>query len=394
MQIRNTMYNNPTKTILFIGHSAGLTGAPMSLLRLIQWIKANTDYQIKIILKEDGPLRQQYENLGPTYIFTSIKINKNGIFYSSTKKQHHLKNKLKQIFPINSIDLIFTNTITNGEVIDILSYLRCPVICRVAELNYWIKRAGDKNLEQMIKHTNHYIAVSEAVKTNLTENFNIPESAIGVIYGFIPDELTPSDQNIRAHLALKDNATIVGGSGFEIWRKGKDLFIQIASIVLKKAPTLPIHFIWIGGNEASIDHYELLHDINTLEISSHIKIIGDVPNPIDYFNIFDIFTMTSREDPYPIVNLELAALGKPIICFDHSGGSPEFVESDAGYIVPYMDLDAMADKIIFLAQNKQTRTALGQNAALKVRERHNIDNSALKIYNLINRYIQAEKTAY
>lgn len=75
--------------------------------------------------------------------------------------------------------------------------------------------------------------------------------------------------------------------------------------------------------------------------------------------------MISREDPYPLVNLEVAALAKPIICFRNSGGSQEFVENDAGFIVSYLDVEKMADKIIYLFNNQNIGIMLGQNAKEK-----------------------------
>ena len=40
--------------------------------------------------------------------------------------------------------------------------------------------------------------------------------------------------------------------------------------------------------------------------------------------------MTSREDPFPLVNLEAMTNGVPVICFKDSGGSEELVDSSSG----------------------------------------------------------------
>ena len=46
--------------ILFIGHDASLTGAPKSLLLIIEHVSKNYKEQISIILKEGGPLEEEY----------------------------------------------------------------------------------------------------------------------------------------------------------------------------------------------------------------------------------------------------------------------------------------------------------------------------------------------
>jgi glycosyltransferase involved in cell wall biosynthesis len=76
---------------------------------------------------------------------------------------------------------------------------------------------------------------------------------------------------------------------------------------------------------------------------------------------------------YPI---NFARVLKPIICFDKSGGEPEFVEDDCGFIVPYLDLDAMSNRIIQLYQSPDLRQKLGENAKQKVCDRHDISVAA------------------
>ena len=58
----------------------------------------------------------------------------------------------------------------------------------------------------------------------------------------------------------------------------------------------------------------------------------------DYFSIFDVFALMFREDPFPLVCLEAALLEKPNLCFARAGGASELVESDSGFVVPYLDL--------------------------------------------------------
>ena len=98
--------------------------------------------------------------------------------------------------------------------------------------------------------------------------------------------------------------------------------------------------------------------------------------------------MVSREDPYPLVCLEAASLGKPVICFADAGGMPEFVEDDCGYVVPYLDLNAFATKIIELSSDPEKTKTLGENARKKVRARHDIEVAAPAVTELIEKYFR------
>src|SRR2546425_8840604 len=90
----------------------------------------------------------------------------------------------------------------------------------------------------------------------------------------------------------------------------------------------------------------------------------------------DVFVLTSREDPYPLVCLEAAALEKPIVCFANAGGASEFVEKDCGFVVPYLDMLAMADRIVSLIDSADRRRTMGTAARRKVKERHDVSRAA------------------
>ena len=80
-------------------------------------------------------------------------------------------------------------------------------------------------------------------------------------------------------------------------------------------------------------------------------------------------------------------MAAPILCFDKSGGSKEFVETDAGGVLPYLDIKAMGDKIIELIKEPNLREQLGQRGAEKVRERFEVSVGAPKLVKIIERYL-------
>jgi glycosyltransferase involved in cell wall biosynthesis len=99
----------------------------------------------------------------------------------------------------------------------------------------------------------------------------------------------------------------------------------------------------------------------------------------------DVFVLTSREDPYPLVCLEAAALEKPIVCFAGAGGMPEFVENDCGFVVPYLDIAAMGDHVVSLLDAPDLRVVIGRAARRKVSERHDVGKAAPRILEIIER---------
>ena len=84
-----------------------------------------------------------------------------------------------------------------------------------------------------------------------------------------------------------------------------------------------------------------------------------------------------------MVMLEAACFGVPSLCFDRCGGAPEFVEDDAGFVVPHLDAMAMAEHVIQLAEDRSLRDRLGRGAEKKVRDRYDVSVVAPQILKII-----------
>ena len=110
-------------------------------------------------------------------------------------------------------------------------------------------------------------------------------------------------------------------------------------------------------------------------------------NPLDYFALFDVSVSLSREDPFPLVVLEAASMGKPTVCFDRAGGAKEFVEEDCGYVVPYLDIQAMSSKVVDLLKSVELRQRLGRNALNKVRARCDVQVGGPQLLAVIENFV-------
>jgi glycosyltransferase involved in cell wall biosynthesis len=299
--------------------------------------------------------------------------------------RHHQKLMLR--FKASGINLVYSNTITNGDILKTLAPLECPVITHVHELEGWIQEIGLENLLEVKKYTSRFIAASQAAKRNLVEKHAIPSEKIDVVHSFIPiPKIEPRADaviGIREKLHIPPDAFVVLGSGYETWRKGKDLFIQLAARVGKHLNGREVHFLWVGGWQQPQHERNIFYDIERLGLIGRIHFTGEVTNPLDYFFCGDVFSLVSREDTFPLVCLEAASLGIPILCFDKAGGIPEFVDDDAGFVLPFLNIDEMAGKIVKLAKDEILRKSLGESAAQKVRDHFDLGAGAACIKEII-----------
>ncbi len=378
--------------VLFISHSASRSGAVLLLLSLLRWLKANTDISCEVLLAGKGPLCADFAALAPLYTPVTQPARA-GVVKCLLQPLGSAAGKLAGLLPLRKngrggdYDLVYANTVMLGDVLEVVAPPGCPVVTHVHELDRWISHAGEQNFERVKRHTDRYVAASGAVRDNLVAHHGIPVDRVEVVHSFIPTRgISANPEGIRERLGIPDDSLVVLGSGHESWCKGKDLFVLLASHLRDLAPGRPPHFLWVGGWQHAEERRNILHDVEHLGLSGQVHFSGEVANPLDYFAAGDLFALVSREDSFPLAGLEAAALGKPVLCFANAGGMPEFVQEDAGFVVPYLDLPAMARKIAVLYEDPLLRRRLGESAANRARGRHDVAAGAERIYRIIREF--------
>jgi len=384
--------------VIFISHDASRTGAPFVLLHLLQWLTINSTIEFIILFKDpSGDLLPDFNKIGRTYAYWEI-------YETSYSLKARIKRKIKkaiQYFIAPTIskneivqfnpNIIYANTVVSCDVayeIQKIFSNKPKIVCHIHELEIAINKYFGKKKFNQIKHKiDFYIAVSNAVKENLIVNHKIATNKIFLVNAFINAILNkslPKASNIKICLGLKESDILITGCGTIDWRKSPDLFIQVASYVIKKSTNPSLYFIWIGGKQKTIEFEHLSYDIEKIGLENRIKIMETVTNPIDYLANSTIFLMTSREDPYPLVCLEAASRAVPILCFENAGGIPEFVAKDAGVIIPYLDIIGMGDTILELINNSNKREMLGIGAQNKVLANHDVSKAGKEIEAILN----------
>ncbi len=386
------------RNILFVSHDASRTGAPIVFKHLIQWIKENANLQFSILLLEGGVLEQDFKNLGTTYIWNcNQKPNSVNLLYRFGLKvyKHIFRSevfvKMPSTLANQKFDLVYVNTVAGTNIIDSLkNHFNCKVLLHVHENDFTIQNYYPNSLNDEIKkNIDAYIAVSQSTRQNLIDKYGLNEDKVNLVYEFVPVEsLVINTNNPTVKNQIKSaKEFLVCGAGLTSWRKGADLFVQLAYLLKQKASEgINIKFIWLGNILPEFQK-QMDYEIERLNLDSVLTFTGSVKNPEDYFAVIDLFILTSREDPFPLVCLEAASLGKPILCFEDSGGMVEFVNEGAGIAVPYLNLIEMQEKILMLYHDKYLLNKLGEQAKRLVKN-YDVSIQAKKIEKIINNLIE------
>jgi glycosyltransferase involved in cell wall biosynthesis len=372
------------KKILFVSHDANRAGAQLFLLSVMKHFKAKGYEVILLIINDWGNLKGELESQFEVYFLNQTAKPKKKSFFGSKKTA------LEIIQNKHQIDLIYLNTIASVELLPRLNSLfSAPIISHIHELQYSIAQYGPTNsMELLFNFSTKIIACSQAVADNLS--LYKASDQLRVVHSFVENDqildiCKKSDKAaIRTKYELTNDKIWICACGNADWRKAPDIFLQIAAATLKNSDKYG--FLWIGiPNEG--EHFDqLTYDANKFGVSAAIKWISPTTEAVEIINASDVFLVSSREDPFPLVVLEAALSEKPIFGFKNTGGADEFIDETCGYKADYLDVAQMSGEIIKLDTEKITK--LGINAKNKVLNNYGFNISIKKIETTINEIIE------
>lgn len=374
------------KPVLFILHDITSAGAQLFLVRLLEWIGQHEPTMSKEVLIDIS--RSDIGNYGEQGNFVLERVKKCGEVHFIDSNSGLPEN----IAAIRSgfYSLIYVNTCVLGALLDSIRKIPSPIIVHVHELKFWISnRLGMDNFNRLLKYDPRWIACSNAVQESLVNYCLVSPKKVDVIHGFIPSEKllisqVKTPQQMRKELSISEDTFVIACCGTLDWRKGGDLIVPLLVILKKKlSPEKKFVCIWVGNWDSQLSQLEIEYTVEKAELENNIIFTGYQKSPLNYMSCADVFLLLSREDPFPLVMMEAGVCKLPVVGFDGSGGATEFVESEAGLLAPYLNLEVMAEKIAILYNNTSLRKEMGENAYRKVNELYNETVSAPKILQLI-----------
>jgi glycosyltransferase involved in cell wall biosynthesis len=105
---------------------------------------------------------------------------------------------------------------------------------------------------------------------------------------------------------------VVGMCGHASPRKGVDIFFEVAEALPE------CEFLWIGSWSPEQTDDNIMYDRFLTSKLANLYVSGSVDNPYAYMRDMDVFFLSSREDPNPLVLAEAMVLGVPLLCFSRA----------------------------------------------------------------------------
>lgn len=345
--------------ILFVSHDADKAGAQTVLINLMRWLKVRAWVEPHLLLLGSGVLEAAYREVAGCVLFAELPEADWPAALTAR---------------IGPVDLVYANTVATAKVFPAIAELGVPIVTHVHELEQAMQRvAGTADLDHLLTLTDYFIAASPPVLENLVARHGVRPKQASVVFPFIePLPLPPPPQAdkaaLRARLGLAQDGVLVVGCGLRSLGKGCDIFIAVAEALLRQDPTR-YRFAWVGGqwDGCTPSMEDMVRDAG---LSDRITLVPNQPDPREYFRAADMFLLPSREDAYPLACLEAAECGLPLLVFADAGGMPGFVGQEAGFVVPFGDVRAMAEKVRLLARDAGLRARLGAAARSRLLASH------------------------
>jgi glycogen(starch) synthase len=261
-----------------------------------------------------------------------------------------------------------------------------PLIAHVHATEY--DRAGSQSGNPLVHEieqnglllADRIIAVSEATKNIIIHRYNIPADKVEVMHNALSyDDLKNHEYDKKTYQHLES----LKGHGYTVVATVTRFTIQKGLVHLLKAAARAserydkLVFLFAGDGE---QRNELLKLSAELGIADKVYFTGFVRGKQwrDAYQVADIFVMSSVSEPFGLTALEAAYFDNALILTKQSGVS-EVLRNV--YTYDFWDIDALADRLITLADSKALQTTMKQNLKVEY-EALNWENVAMKCMQL------------
>lgn len=370
--------------VLFISHDAFRGGATLFLLNVQRWLRENTDLRFVTLLARQGEMEAAFRELGPVVTIEAPRLHQRALAKlgrlrgapAEHPQAHGIRRASRQLRAKHDIALIYSNTAINGWLLPAFDDLRVPVLSHIHELESAIQLYGVEDFRRVIERTTRYVAVSQGVRDNLLTTHGIAGERVALVPGFVPTSralsapLATLRERVRGELGVPADALLVGCCGVADHRKGVDLLSQLALVMPPQVQGRPVHFVWIGAFSGGPSRFALEQDAQKAGVAQRVHFAGMRKDSYDWIASLDAFALLSREDAFPLVMMEAAVLGVPLVAFENTGGADEFCAGDAGLLVSYLQLAPFAAALVRVLEDLPLRERLTRAARDRVQTRH------------------------
>jgi glycosyltransferase involved in cell wall biosynthesis len=222
----------------------------------------------------------------------------------------------------------------------------------------------------------HMTIVSQAAADRFVGDGIVPEKLLTVVPNGVDTEQirnvpVGARESLRRSLGIEDRFVWLAVGRFEIAKDYPNMLRAFARL----AEQQPLALLLLVGRGSLQEKTETL--ARELGLGGVVRFLGvreDVPLVM---NAADAYVMSSAWEGMPMVLLEAAAAGLPIVATKVGGNREVVVDEESGFLVPPRDHEALGSAMVRLSDLPEARRhSLGQRGHEHVRSHYGLDRLA------------------
>jgi L-malate glycosyltransferase len=258
-----------------------------------------------------------------------------------------------------------------------------PVVSNHCFFRYLISQPSNSLLRIVDWFATRIVVNAEAIQRHLIQDFHVPAERIVVSHNGVETSVFFPQPSPRPEF-FKDASLIIGSVCVLREEKRLETLLEAFARVL---PTHPgIRLLIVGDGPMHDTWSKRAQELGLSQTCRFERTTTDIPM---WMRRMDVFVLTSRSEGFPNALLEAMACQCCVVASD-VGGVPEMVEDGrSGFLFPAGDVEALAQRLMMIADNPDLRLQSASAAAARAREVFSMEAAAARLSALYDSLLQA-----
>ncbi len=229
------------------------------------------------------------------------------------------------------------------------------------ETGYGYRRDPEKRaiIDSNIQRVDRNVVIGEHIGPLVTGI--APSAVVKTIHNGVDVKRFRPQQTryLRDKLGLDDDKLVLLTVGRNVKKKALHLAVHALKSVLERVPQAVLVHVGKNGNGEN-----LLETAQKLGVERSFFALGEVDyfeTPLVYASA-DLFVFPSKVETFGNVTVEALSSGLPCVEFDYSVNRQKITSGQNGYIVPFGEVEQLADRIVELLLDPDKRRAFSEAA--------------------------------
>jgi glycosyltransferase involved in cell wall biosynthesis len=358
------------------------------LLHLARWLTSSSTADVELLSWREGPLTADLREIvdvrvmaeldewPPARFFEVLRVRRVAQVLKGLRLRWWLLRR-------RSADVLYVN---GFDAARILGFLRRPsprVVVHVHD-GRELEPPGvsEPDRRMIVARTDLFVAASDEIASRLA-GLGVEPPRIHRHDHFLSGaEHLPASTRppTRRELGFDEGAVVVGGIGTADWWASPDQFVLMAWAVHRRLPDRSLRFLWIAGDDDDRVLWPLRHDLANAGVADFTT-IGRGRRPLDYLGALDVLVLSTRVESQDLIALEAAASGVLVVATDNVAGTGRV--RDLAVVVPYLDLDALADAVAAAVEDEPGRRTRIEAARAIAHRHHDVSVGAPRLLEVL-----------